>query len=272
MSDPTPNITIPVDLTNPGQFFACCGLLELADRLWPRAEVAGWFQFHRFDRATFRIASTAHFDSQSIFTTLLGCTRVPVDPIQPIRGSDGKPTNDAAKTQPVAIGLPVNLRLNWWLDEIAGRLNPFKTWGSHMTSIGLFDDMANAIDPASATDGMVFNSPIGMTSRFGVDPRSSWSALDTGYSPNDQNQQPVDTYSAVELLAAIGLQMFSPAVAKVNYVFAPWEQPLPTIAARAAASGTLSLSDARPYSFSILSRGKFKFFSKAEQTTRSNHA
>lgn len=27
-------IRINVDLTNPGQFFACCGLLELADRLW----------------------------------------------------------------------------------------------------------------------------------------------------------------------------------------------------------------------------------------------
>ena len=30
------NIT-PVDLTNPGQFFACCGVLELAARLWPGA-------------------------------------------------------------------------------------------------------------------------------------------------------------------------------------------------------------------------------------------
>jgi len=29
---------IRVDPTNPGQFFACCGLLELADRLWPSAE------------------------------------------------------------------------------------------------------------------------------------------------------------------------------------------------------------------------------------------
>lgn len=28
-------IRIPVDVTNPGQFFACCGLLELAARLWP---------------------------------------------------------------------------------------------------------------------------------------------------------------------------------------------------------------------------------------------
>lgn len=30
-------IRIPVDVTNPGQFFACCGLLELAARLWPDA-------------------------------------------------------------------------------------------------------------------------------------------------------------------------------------------------------------------------------------------
>lgn len=30
-----PTIRIPVDVTNPGQFFACCGLLELAARLWP---------------------------------------------------------------------------------------------------------------------------------------------------------------------------------------------------------------------------------------------
>ena len=28
------SIRIAVDPTNPGQFFACCGLLELADRLW----------------------------------------------------------------------------------------------------------------------------------------------------------------------------------------------------------------------------------------------
>src|SRR5205085_164164 len=34
-------ICVNVEPTNPGQFLACCGLLELADRLWPGAE--GWF-------------------------------------------------------------------------------------------------------------------------------------------------------------------------------------------------------------------------------------
>ena len=42
MSNPKPTIRINVDVTNPGQFFACCGLLELADRLWPGTE--GWFE------------------------------------------------------------------------------------------------------------------------------------------------------------------------------------------------------------------------------------
>src|SRR5262245_64976714 len=41
MTHPVPSIRVNVDVTNPGQFFACCGLLELADRLWPGAE--GWF-------------------------------------------------------------------------------------------------------------------------------------------------------------------------------------------------------------------------------------
>ena len=46
MSDLPRKITITVDLTNPGQFFACCGLLEIADRLWPGAE--GWFDEPNF--------------------------------------------------------------------------------------------------------------------------------------------------------------------------------------------------------------------------------
>ncbi len=41
-----PNIKIPVDVTNPGQFLACCGLLELASRLDEQGE--GWFGDRRF--------------------------------------------------------------------------------------------------------------------------------------------------------------------------------------------------------------------------------
>ena len=44
------SIRIHVDPTNPGQFFACCGLLELADRLWGFAE--GWFEARAFQIKT----------------------------------------------------------------------------------------------------------------------------------------------------------------------------------------------------------------------------
>src|SRR6266446_8889478 len=38
---PEAAIRVRVDPTNPGEFFACCGLLELSERLWDGAE--GWF-------------------------------------------------------------------------------------------------------------------------------------------------------------------------------------------------------------------------------------
>ena len=41
MTCPEPSFSVNVDVRNPGHFFACCGLLELAHRLWPDAE--GWF-------------------------------------------------------------------------------------------------------------------------------------------------------------------------------------------------------------------------------------
>ena len=42
-------ISVPVDLLNPGQFFACCGLFEIADRTW--AGVQGRFSHDSFDVA-----------------------------------------------------------------------------------------------------------------------------------------------------------------------------------------------------------------------------
>src|SRR5262245_54537618 len=76
-----PNIRIKVDLTNPGQFFACCGLLELADRLWPGAEA--WFEGRDF-------CLKADGSLRSILTTLIldppeqrlfACGDLPVKPI-----------------------------------------------------------------------------------------------------------------------------------------------------------------------------------------------
>ena len=51
-------IAVQVDVGNPGQFFACCGLLELAHRMWPGAE--GWFEGATFSIRTTPETATLH--------------------------------------------------------------------------------------------------------------------------------------------------------------------------------------------------------------------
>ncbi len=270
MKHSDPSMTVNVDVTNPGQFFACCGLLELADRLWPGAEVVGAFAAQRFERSRFCISANAVFNSTDIVKNLLACERKAVDPYRPIMGSNGKPVVDAKKTKPVVFAEPVSLRLSWWLDELEGTQTEFKLWGAHLTSEGLITDMVNAIAADEVTDGTILESRVGMTGRIGLDIRSSWNALDEGFSPNDQNL-PVDTYPSTELLAAIGLETFRPARVDGGYVYACWSSPLPPTVARSVASGSVRVQGTSSYRFEIGARGKFKFFNKATLHERNNN-
>lgn len=270
MNHPEPNITVNVDVTNPGQFFACCGLLELADRLWPGAEAAGSFTSPRFERSQFCIFGTHPFKTRDLMKELIRSTWSSIDPYRPIMGSNGKPVADAKKTKPVTFGEPVSLRLSWWLDELAGRQTSFKMWGAHQTSEGLIGDMAQAICADEMTDDTVLQSRTGMTGRIGLDTRSSWNTLDEGFSPNDQTL-PVDTYPATELLAAIGLETFRPVAMGDGYVYACWAIPMPSLVARAVASGSVNIQGTSRYRFEIGARGKFKFFTKASLLERSTH-
>lgn len=277
MNKPTATITIPVDLTNPGQFFACCGLLELADRLWPKAEVEGNFSTPRFGRSQFRVFAKESFSSCEIVSTLVKCERKVVHPYQPIKGSDGKPVKDAKKTQPVLLTLKDNargahfaFRLAWWLDELAGRQTRFKTWSAHKSAMDLISEAIENTNADKITDENLLQQCVGMTSRLGLDPRSSWNTLDTGFSPNDQNL-PVDTYAATELLAAIGLESFRPSQSDEDHIYAVWSHPLPVVVARAAASGKLDIQGITRYRFDVASRGKFKYFTKSSLLEGSRH-
>ena len=62
-------IRVTVDPTNPGQFFACCGLLELADRLWKGAE--GWFANQQFCLRP--ISQVEDATATSLFRQLSNC-------------------------------------------------------------------------------------------------------------------------------------------------------------------------------------------------------
>src|SRR5205809_3478872 len=94
MDDITPNIAIPVDLMNPGQFFACCGLLELADRKWPHVE--GWFSCGSF-------SITSSETACSLAALLRALDEEEVEQLDP--------EDNAASALRLTVGLP--MLLNW---------------------------------------------------------------------------------------------------------------------------------------------------------------
>src|SRR5262249_48030475 len=104
--NPDPTIRVTVDPTNPGQFFACCGLLELADRLWSGAE--GWFQ-----GCEFCIKSGGTL--AELIQAVGGATLTQLDP---------EDTTGSA----IEVGSPFRpLRLDWWQDHRAGG-KELKVW------------------------------------------------------------------------------------------------------------------------------------------------
>ena len=95
-----------------------------------------------------------------------------------------------------------------------------------------------------------------MSGRFGLDPRSAWTPLDFGSSPNIQDRD-VYTYPVTELLAAVGLQGFRlRQVAPREYAYWLWHVPLPLVAARAASGGALKEMCGPAFRFQIVKRNK----------------
>jgi len=242
MSQPEPNITINGDVTNPGQFFACCGLLELADRLWPGAE--GWFGGGRF-----------HVASEGTLESLLG-TVINANLIQL------EPDNDTAS--PMRVGEPFNRDLDWWTDELAGG-KAMKVWAGSMRNVRIARAMQQAIadipDPHRLFDhaAVVYDpdNPRKKVEPFYFDSRRGWNAQsrDIGFAPDSFNMTTA-AFPAVEFLCLVGLQRFRPAPTDRRRVFTycPWSQSLPLTIASVAVRNTIVMWDATAYRFEVAFR------------------
>jgi CRISPR-associated protein Csx14 len=244
MKRPEPSFSIKLDVTNPGQFFACCGLLELAHRVVDSTDVEAWF-----DRGSFCITASASNLFQQI------CDKVRSTDMTRVE------TQGEAATYPIRLNA-FKMTLDWWIDE-HGEKTPFKLWSGQQTSLKLVQDLKNAfcglqVDPLES----LFNKGQPMTGRFGVDPRAAWNALDVGFSPNSQKMK-VTTFPAVEFLAGVGLQGFCPVKNGQVFRYATWSIPLPAHVARAAITGVLPAGEVLQYSFQISDRGSYKGFDYA---------
>lgn len=234
---PLPDITLDVDLRNPGQFFACCGLLELASRLWPGSE--GWFAGEG-SRAAFHIAThSGHNDPLGEIVRRLCET----DELVAIAKDEGIEKIQADR-QPVIL-LPFDLRLDWWLDAYGeGDKSELKVWAGQQTPERNVNGLRGAWRDslARAPDMSVkqfFSQRWPTTGRFGFDPSASWEAIDVGFSPDEQGI-PVLTSPATEILAAVGLQRCRPLPVEGKrrwFTYHIWQQPLEIALASAAVAG-----------------------------------
>ncbi len=239
MSTPEPTIRIVVDPTNPGQFFACCGLLELADRLWPGAE--GWFGVGEF-----RI--TAHGGLAELVRAIRVAELVQVD------ASDDT-------SSPIEVKVPFRtLRLDWWQDESSGG-KELKVWAGTMESVRIVRAMQHAMRDKRflSSDllnvGLIAYDPDNVEKKvepYYFDARRGPNAhsRDVGFSPNDL-QMTTTAFPAVELLCLVGLQRCLPAQTERSrvYDYFTWPEPILPELLPAVVTGELRLPGSIGYRF-----------------------
>lgn len=256
-----PSIRVNVDPTNPGQFFACCGLLELADRLWPGAE--GWFtddlrKFHiECDGSLREILAILVMDAPSEITRL-ECNGLEVRPII----AHLKFSFDGGST--TAITLDAWTRIQSFKGVISVAANsPWNFWSGQQTSLtiwsGLRDELVVQMRRFSSAEYEdLFNQRLFQKGRFGFDPGPAWNALDAGFSPNEQGME-VESSPAVELLAAIGVQRFRPVMHRTreSFIYTTWHDPMSPSIAAAAMVGAMLKPHSTRFRGCVVSRGQY---------------
>jgi len=278
MSNETPSISIPVDLTNPGQFFACCGLFELADRLCPGAQ--GWFESTNA-KSVFHIST----EPGTILSTLLDKARSLQFDIAKDAGKDGdtddEEDDDKTPLDPIVIEKPIQIVLDWWSDK------SIKPWAGSMKERIIFNSMLKAIDSASP-DPMNYtkavfdpSAPVEVGKRakkpkkrepFYFDCRRGSNArpLDSGFSP-DKHHFASCCFPAVEALCFIGLQRCRPAPtdAPNQSTYTAWTARLPINVIGPVVCGMVHIFGSLVFTFDNFFRTdqrKHKSYSRATRT------
>lgn len=238
MSEFTHTIRIRVDVTNPGQFFACCGLLELAARISPRA--AGCFESNEF------VISNAPL-LEGLLASIVAAQLVKLDP-------------DDTTASPILIPVPFGVRLDWWKTGERSS-SDLKVWAGTMESFRIARAMQHAMRaPEFSTADMLnigtlaFDPDDALTKvePFYFDARRGPNAhsRDVGFAPNDLGMTTIAS-PAVEFLCLVGLQRVRPVPTGRPRIFDyhTWTLPLPPEITSVAAAGLLPAVGSRGYRF-----------------------
>jgi CRISPR-associated protein Csb3 len=272
MTQAQPNITLTeVDAMNPGQFFACCGLLELAYRLCPGAE--GWFEGSAFhvsgsmglDRllehlAAADIRSSLSPEERSSLGTLLSKEK---DALTELERIEKTRLQQMWRIECLWLSKPFDIWLDWWRDN-RGERTDLKTWAAKQMVADMADRMFSIvrqeISRRSVPERELFfeSDDDSLPFNFDSDLCRTGNARDAGFSADTLGFK--SSYRPLlELLAFIALQRFQPVyISEVElFIYCAWGVPLPPPVAAAAASGAISVPLQRRYGFALFNRTKY---------------
>ena len=271
-----PTIAVAVDLTNPGQFFACCGLFELANRIAPGTE--GWF-----DRDQFCLLSDASF--ADVADALAGCDltntmtaeqharfqeitamKVAVRKSTPGVEEEEKKLGALLREAPIVLASPFEITLDWFADNSAGG-SRFKTWAGRQSVLDIATAMKDALQPHAwrNQDCLSYSvSGAGLPFNFDSNLGGQGGAIDVGFSFDPLAASALTRIEpsarpALELLAFIGLQRFRPREfqGENRFLYAAWKEPLPIQIAMPVACCAIPAAGARRFEFRLLYRTKY---------------
>ena len=213
--------SIPVDLFNPGQVFACLGFLEAANVLLGEAE--GGFDWT--DEADVRFQLSVEGDKNPFATVIqfLATAKVSAQvprgsglstakwniPTEEISGNAPYPypTPQSPATLPaVLVASEQAILIDHWGD--ATKRDAVKFWagsagypGAALARDAL--DLVRDCSISDVVDPFAFRRPQSSSYRF--DWRRDYIPIDAGFSPNDHGHMRMMGFPLVEILAAIGL-------------------------------------------------------------------
>jgi len=231
----TGTVSLALDPANPGHYFACCGLFELASRLHPEA--------------------TAHFDGNNFIIHAPTTLADMCGSIKNARITILDPDDKTAS--PLNIAEPFSLRIDWWKTTTAFT-NALKVWAGTMEAPRISKAMQGALDVSKGervlfdlrvafdtTDGSKKVEPFYFDANRGPNADSR----DVGFSPNDLGLETLAS-PAVEFLCLVGLQRAIPhPVGNRLFDYHLWTDPIPLSLLAAAVNGLIQPQQHPAYRF-----------------------
>lgn len=211
---------------NPAEYFGACGFFELVATRNP-SQMAYWCD------GGLSIVGYDDKEAKSLIHDLVNARLTQVDVWE------GKNSTRPFAVEMLDSGLCIHM--DWWERRDGSDKTEWKCFAANQTALNKFRDLQllgkQLVDSiASATECLQLSATI--SGRLGFDPRSAWSSLDTGFSPNDikGGMEKVPTYPLAELLTCVAAQRWPFRFRVRQGTYSVWRDPLPLSVARVVAA------------------------------------